>query len=633
MIGSFIFQICSIFYILLIIITYFSKRRFKSLENNIYKLLMIFDLVILIVDITSVTCLYSMDTTEFLNIFFAKLFLVTLIIWEFILTSYVFTISTDLDEKKQDQLSSYNKILFITIIPIIILTFILPLDLTVGADFAYTSGLAAMFTYFITGILVIIWIIRILIRIKYVRKAKCIPIIFYIILIIVGALIQFNIPSILVVSSISTFVTILMYFTIENPDMKLIDQLNSAKEQAEKANAAKSDFLSSMSHEIRTPLNAIVGFSQALAEEDITQEAKEEVNDIIMASNVLLEIVNGILDISKIEANKVEIVNSGYKFKEVFNDLIVLTKARMKDKPLDFRFHYDESIPTYLYGDHMRVKQVILNLLTNAVKYTKEGYIDFTVSSVIEKDVCRLIISVQDSGIGIKKENINKLFEKFSRLDLDKNITIEGTGLGLAITKKLVELMNGNIVVQSEYGKGSKFTVALDQKIIDDTSELIQTKEIKPEDNNQNEENTNLSDIEILEDEPNTMNNILNKLPKLLIVDDNKLNLKVAERLLKGYNIEVHLLERGRQCIDEIQNGAKYDLIFLDDMMPTMSGVETLKELKQIKDFDTPVIMLTANAITGMREKYLKEGFNDYIAKPIDKIELDNIIHRYLLDK
>ena len=223
-----------------------------------------------------------------------------------------------------------------------------------------------------------------------------------------------------------------------------------------------------MSHEIRTPLNAITGFSQALQdEEDIPESAKEDIRDIMMASNSLLEIVNGILDISKIEANKLEIVKKEYEIGKVFDELIILTKSRIGDKPIEFRSVIDPTIPPVLYGDHVRLKQIVLNILTNAAKYTNEGYIEFKVDSVQKDGVCRLIISVEDTGIGIAKDKIDKLFTKFERFDEEKNITIEGTGLGMAITKKIVELMNGTIVVQSEYGEGSKFTVAIDQVIVE----------------------------------------------------------------------------------------------------------------------------------------------------------------------
>lgn len=381
------------------------------------------------------------------------------------------------------------------------------------------------------------------------------------------------VPGLLLITSVFVYSTIIMYFTIENPDLKMIEELNAAKDTAEKANNAKTDFLSNMSHEIRTPLNAIVGFSQGLLEEDLPPSAKEEVEDIINASQSLLQIVNGILDISKIEANKLEIVNTEYSFKKVFDELVTLTKGRIGDKPLEFRYNYDHSIPPVLYGDHVRIKQIILNLLTNAVKYTKQGYVDFNISSVCNGDVCRLIISVEDSGIGIKKENIDKLFNKFERFDLEKNITIEGTGLGLAITKKLVELMNGQIVVQSKYGEGSKFTAAIDQRIIPKTLEELS------EDLSSNEDTSTFVGCG----------------NKILVVDDNMINLKVAARLLKTYNVDVELVTSGKECINKILEGNMYELILLDDMMPHMTGVETLKNLQKIIGFNIPTVALTAN--------------------------------------
>jgi len=445
-------------------------------------------------------------------------------------------------------------------------------------------------------------------NIKNIKNKKYIPLIAFI---IGGSGIMFMqkiYPQMLVMTSLETFITFLMYFTIENPDMAMIEQLNIAREAAEKANSAKSDFLSNMSHEIRTPLNAIVGFSQALETEDLSPSAKEEADDIMSASESLLEIVNGILDISKIEANRLDIINTEYSFKKVFNDLVLLTKARMGDSPLEFRYKMDETIPPVLYGDHSRVKQVILNLLTNAVKYTKTGYLDFTVSSVIKEDVCRIIVSVEDSGIGIKQESLGKLFSKFERLGVEKEITIEGTGLGLAITKKLVDLMNGQIVVQSVYGKGSKFTIAIDQKIVQGKDELFE---------------------EVEKELPIT--DCTGK--KILIVDDNSINLKVAYRLLVDYKATIETITSGIDCIDKINAGNKYNLILMDDMMPKMSGTETLHKLQSISDFNIPVVALTANAISGMREKYIGEGFNEYLAKPIQKNELNKVINKFLGQK
>lgn len=254
-----------------------------------------------------------------------------------------------------------------------------------------------------------------------------------------------------------------------------------------------------------------------------------------------------------------------------------------------------------LYGDYIRLKQVLVNLLTNACKYTNEGKIIFNVQAQVENKICHLTISVKDTGIGISKEKMGELFKKFERFDRKKNLAIEGTGLGLAITKKIIELMNGSIQVESTYGKGSTFTVILDQKIV----EKVEVKEEKK--------------IEIID--------CTGK--KVLLVDDNKINLKVASRLLKAYQIEVIEVESGKEAIEKVKNQS-FDLILLDDMMPELSGIETLQELKKDSNFKTPTVILTANAISGSKEKYLSVGFEDYLSKPIDQQELNRVIQKFL---
>lgn len=608
--SSLYFQICSLFYIVLLNVTFFSKKRLQSLENKLFSYMIITNLLGIILDIIS-TYLAIINANYTLLIIFCKSYLVYLLIWITLMTAYIYVISVNGFKKKskertknQEKNSRFFKFLIILATISVLLVIVLPLYSNRSNGRIYTYGPSAVISYMISGICIFVWLICMFKNFKNLKSKKYLPMFAYMTIGLIATAIQAIYPEILIITSMETFITFLMYFTIENPDMKMIEQLNIARAQAEKANRAKSDFLSNMSHEIRTPLNAIVGFSQALQEEDLPDSAKDEVSDIVSASNSLLELVNGILDISKIEADKLEIVNTEYSFKNVYNDLVALTRARMGEKPLDLRLSYDESIPSVLYGDHTRVKQIILNLLTNAVKYTKEGYVSFKVSSVIEGDVCRLIVSVEDSGIGIKNENIDKLFMKFERFDLDKNITIEGTGLGLAITKKLVDLMHGKIVVQSVYGKGSKFTVALDQKIVRGKEAVLESHEAK---------------VELFE--------VPDK--KVLVVDDNKINLKVAARLLSNYKVNVELVESGFECLEKVKTNT-YDLILMDDMMPKMSGVETFHKLKENNSFNTPVVALTANAITGMKEKYLSEGFNGYLSKPIDKLELNIIMKKYL---
>ena len=593
-------------YTFLLSIVFFSKERINKKENNIYSYLLIETVALLSFGIILYFMMKSSSYT--MKMIMNKLYLFFNLLWTYLFTLYI--LSTLYSEKLFNSKSSTIRNILIGFFQFILIM-VLPLNFTIndnGAMFAY--GISAIVTYFLSFIYVIILIYVLLSKIKFAKESKYIPLYLFFVLGTFCTIIQAINPTLFLVVPLEALLTAVMYFTIENPDAKMIEQLNKARDEAVKANQAKTDFLSSMSHEIRTPLNAICGFSNSLLESDgVSTEAKGDVKNIIMASDTLLELVNGILDISKIEANKLEIIDSVYSFKKMYEELILLTKARIGEKPIDFRYNYDESIPEYLYGDGVRVKQIIINLLTNSAKYTKDGYIDFRINSIQKNNIIRLIISVEDSGIGIKKESIDKLFTKFERLGVEKQTTTEGTGLGLAITKKLVEMMGGKIVVQSIYGKGSIFTISLDQRML--TNEEL-TKVMKEK---ETEEKTD----EIIDASGKN----------ILVVDDNMLNLKVAERLLKAYKCNITLVSSGSECLDKVSNN-KYDLILLDDMMPRMSGTETLQKLKEIETFNTPVVALTANAITGMKEEYINRGFNDYLSKPIIKEDLNRVMKKYL---
>ncbi len=598
------FPICGFFIIILIVILFFSRKRIDSKETKIYEymiLVSLLNIVLVNIELLIGYICYNRFTDVLLQLF-NKIDLINYILWMSLLLLYVFHITYDNIEKYK----FIKKLIMILDSIFIFLEFLMPIEIINYDGSMGVAGIATDFVYFINTIYLVVIILILILNIKKIFTKKYFPLLVLVFLAGIAAVARITNPTLIIIPTILVFIDLIMYNTIENPDLKMMEELNMARDQAEKANRSKTEFLSNMSHEIRTPLNAIVSFSNSLLKEDLSEKCQEDLNCIVSASSNLLELVNGILDISKIEANKIEIVNKEYDFEEVLNHLTSLSKARLGEKQIEFRTKFDESIPKYLYGDSNRIKQICINLLTNSIKYTNEGYVEFKVDSVKSQDVVRLIISVEDSGIGIKKEDIDKLFNKFTRLDVEKNISIEGTGLGLAITKKLVDLMGGKIVVQSEYGKGSKFTVAIDQKIVDNP---VINKE------------TNIL--------PELKMNFSGK--RVLVVDDNSLNLKVAMRVLEPFNVEVVTAKSGDEGIDKICMDGNFDLVLMDDMMPNKSGIETLTELKEnIEGYKIPTVALTANAINGMREKYIDVGFDDYLAKPIEEMELKRVLNKFL---
>ena len=587
------FTTCGLIFTLLLSIVYFPKKKVNLVENKIYLIIIIITLVSTITEIISYLFVVNgISSISPIYNFIIKLLFACFLLWLCMFMLYIVTTGRRL--RNAPELKLKNKILLLILIEVFIL--FLPVNIKQTNGLLLPEGLCVNVIYFVAAIALLIMCYSLFLSRKFLKNRQFYPVFVILILFAAVILAQRVFPEVFLINFMLSFITFVMYFTIENPDIKMIEQLQLAKEQADKANQAKTDFLSSMSHEIRTPLNAIVGFSDCICHADTLEEAKDNAKDIVNASNTLLEIVNGILDISKIEAGKLEIVNSPYDAKELFSSLAKLIKPRMNEKGLDFQVYIAPDLPKVLYGDHANVKKVVTNILSNASKYTDKGFVRYEVNCVNNGNRCRLIISVEDSGRGIKKENIDKLFTKFQRLEEDRNTTIEGTGLGLAITKQLVELMGGKVIVHTVYGEGSKFTIILDQPI-------------EKESALQKVQGPNLTHLDLTG-------------VKILVVDDNTLNLKVSTKLFERYHAMIECVDIGFRCLEKIQAGEKYDIILLDDMMPKMSGVETLKKLKQLPNFSTPVVALTANAITGMREKYISDGFNDYLAKPIEKDEM-----------
>ena len=607
------FQVISLFYISLIGVMFLVKKKLESAENHIFKNLLIVGFLSIILDIASIVCAFK-DPNTFVSMLFAKGYLLTIIAFCLLYSVYAIIVTNGKvsNEVKLEQYKKHKSLFFIIFCLIALAIMIAPIYTYVEEPkVMYTYGPATIITYIIVGINIVLWIALLIVRFKKIAPRKTFPIVQVMVLGGISALVQISHPEILLLTAAMIFSIVIMYFsvfTIENPDLEMIEEIKNARNVAVKASQAKTDFLSNMSHELRTPLNAILGFSQGLEEQDLPDEAKEDVEDIINASESLLDLVNEILDISKIESNKFEIINVDYDVRKAYKYLVTMTDGRIGDKEIEFIHKYDENIPPVLNGDCVRIKQVAINLLTNSVKYTKAGYVKLNMTyEPIDSESGYLVITVSDSGIGIKEEDKEKLFSKFSRLDTQKNMNIEGTGLGLALTKKLVDLMEGEIKVESKYGVGSTFTVKLKQNI-----SRVALSDIDDEDDVATGEFTGHGQ-------------------RILVVDDNKVNLKVVSRLLKKYDVNLDFATSGRECIEKVVNGNNddYDLIMLDDQMPGMTGKEVIKHLKNISDFHIPTIALTANAISGMKEKYLKIGFDGYLSKPIDRNLLEELLIKF----
>ncbi len=412
---------------------------------------------------------------------------------------------------------------------------------------------------------------------------------------------------------------ILVGYSIVFVDMtqsrKQLEQMKMLKANAEKANHAKSEFLARMSHEIRTPINAVIGMNEMVLRESSQEDVKKYSMDIKTSAQALLKIINDILDFSKIESGKMEIVPTEYELNSMLNDLFNIFSLRAQEKGLRLDVNIDPKLPSKLYGDDIRIRQVLINLLTNSVKYTRKGTVTFEVAG--ERDGADVILHfmVKDTGVGIRQEDIPKLFSAFERIDEEKNRDIEGTGLGMNISLQLLKLMNTDLQVESVYGEGSRFFFALRQTVVD-AEPIGDFKERAKRAAREHNYRASFTSPE----------------GEILLVDDNRVNRRVFCGLLKQTEVQITDVGSGRECLDHIRQ-KHYDLIFLDHMMPEMDGMETMQHMEEMEDNlckDTPVIMLTANAITGAKEQYLEAGFDDFLSKPIDQVKLERLMMHWM---
>ncbi len=588
---------CALFITVILFVIFISKKNINNVETRIFKKMLIID-IFEAFSTTMIVIIALTINSELILKLLNRIDVIFIISWCSLMFYYIYSISI-----KANDIKMFKSIILLNLL---LYFFSLFLDVKIiNENGILNSDGPLTILGFIGAVIYILMIFAVLVSTKVkkieVDNKKYIPLFFLIFMLSLVAFARIMIPEINLISISLSLVDMIMMFTIENPDVKLLSDVRRAKNFAEKANRAKTDFLSSISHEMRTPLNTIMGLSEDIMvyEDKIPKVVYEDAIDIQNSSNRLLEIVENILDINMIETNSLKLNEIEYNFKSEIEKMCKITAFRIENKNVKFNLFIDDNIPLILYGDIKKIKSIINNLLTNSIKYTSRGKIDLKITCNNEKNFCNLMIICRDTGKGIKEEYQQRLFNQFDRLDAEINSAVEGLGLGLSVTKSLVEILKGKITVESKVGIGTTFIVKLKQKII----------KIK-----ENEE--------VITEEHSLSNSYFNeKSKRILIVDDNKLNIKVAVRLLSGFNFVIDEALSGNECLEMVKKN-NYDLILMDIMMPGMNGEETFVNLCKNKNFSTPVMAVTADAVDGAKEKYKNIGFVDYLSKPFTREQI-----------
>ena len=432
-------------------------------------------------------------------------------------------------------------------------------------------------------------------------------------LMLVILIFQVVFSEITVMGIVSAIYILGLYFLLENPDLELVEEINTLTGEVEQANRTKLDFLTNVSKEMKSPIKSIVNLSEDVLKynSEDNQKLYDDIRQIELSSKNFLEIVNNALDMSNAENEKEEIFETNYSLSTLLTGLINIAEEKIGSKKVKLIVNADETIPNNLYGDSTKIHQILLNVLSNAIKYTEVGKVTLTLTKEIKNTVIVLKFKITDTGMGIKQEDYEKIFEKYSRLDDAVSRGIEGTGLGLTITKKYVDLLNGKISVDSEYGAGATFYIEIPQQIVDMTNTIGNFQESE-------------------EKKADVKETIDCSKYKILIVEDNKLDLEVTKRLFNRYKFQIESCTNGKDCIFRYKKGEHYDMILLDHVMPEMTGIEVMQIIRKLKDYEAPpLVALTANTFVGSKDKYIQEGFDEYLPKPIDLIELDALVNKY----
>lgn len=578
--------IVSFIYTMLTSIVYFSKNRINNSENAVYEKLLSITPIGLLLEIgCNVTAIYKMN--DLVSSIISRLYLIFILVWLTTFTLYILTIT----KYKGDKLTEYKnskirKSIIIGSIFSILLLIFLPIDFVLEKNSAYLGGMGIVFLLAITFLLIILDFILFIKYFKNMTFREKVPML--LLLLLIGGLLLVNniAPEIQIISSSFALITVIMYFTIENPDKKLLEEIHMSKKIADAANEDKSMLIYNMMNEVKSIASDINKSSEVILNSNNLEENRFFAREIISSNNKLYSMANNIYNIDVIDDINVKTVKNKYNIKLLLKGVISKNRELFEDKDISFRFNIDSNLPNTLYGNSINLKNVLNTIIGNSYKYTDKGYVELSVNAIFKKDIVRLIIKIEDSGIGIKAEDLEKCLNKNTK---DQN--------SLYGARKTINIMGGNLLISSEYNKGTIVTIILDQKIY-----------------------TNNKD--------NYDNYVNNK--KILIIDDNNSSIKLISKILDKHNILYDSSNLGKEALDRIRKGDKYDLILLDEDMPYMNGISVMNKLNKIKGFDTKVILLTKNSNIIYDDIYKDSGFSDYIIKPIDKDDLMNKINKYL---
>ena len=614
------FPIIATIFTLLVLVMYLSKKKFITVSNNIFLFMLAQDIILLILEFIYIFSMYAELDGGFTLLPVKPLcyiYILGSILFFTMLIMYIWSVWKDNKKEAPTKKELTYMGILMGVIDIVMFTISLSLELEYPTTKSnlYIFGGTAVSTLYILGIFVLlVMLVGIITRAQEMAKQLRYPIYFCIMGLVIIVTIQiigdYNYNAL---SFLYSLIVTTLYFTIESQDYKLVDDLEKKRVEAQIADRNQREFLANMSHEIRTPLNTILGFSNSLTEEEhINKEVIDrDVSMIHDASTTLLELINNILDISRIESGKEQVDEKEYKLDNLVFDINSVILAKIDKKVLDFKINVNNTIPSGYYGDYIKIYKILLCILNNALKYSNYGHVSLDIDGTkIDDDYFEFKFTVANEGHAMTTENFEVDFNDFVKTESGYNNVVDSTALGLILAKKLIEMLEGKIEFANKKGEGTKYFVTLKQKI-----------------NNNNP----VGDLYLEDHKNKELFHIDCTGKKVLIVDDNNLNIKLGSKLLEAYHFDIDSATSGKECIEKVEKN-KYDIIFLDHMMPEMDGIVTLKELKKISSNIPPVIALTANSYTGIKEKYIEEGFNDFLAKPISVKELNRIIYEVFKD-